>query len=364
MLRVLHQRPDDPAPVPVPADELAARRGAAGWLWVDVLAPRPDEVEWLGRAFGLDPLTLDDVASPTVEFPKLDELDAYLFVVVHALAADAARIRTVELHACLGDGWLVTFHDDELPGLERVLERPPQRPPLAGPDDLLARLLELTTRRYLPLLDELDLRIFDLEDHAVLGNPEVLPEVQALRRDAAVVRRVLGPQRSMLLGLARDERPLVGDWARRNFADAHDHVNRVVESLDAAHAMLATVLDTYRGAVAEDMNQAMKVLTTFSAIILPMSLVAGVYGMNFTWMPETEYRYGYFVVLSVMALGGAALWLYFARRGLIGRPRLGDVLRAATAAGGVGRRVGRGLAAVPGRASQSARRGRDGPPAR
>ena len=202
------------------------------------------------------------------------------------------------------------------------------RPAFAAKDPrhLGARLTEFVGERYLPILDDLDAQILDLEDEAVDGDPSVLPDIHALRRDIAVLRRVLGPQRRVLEVLVRSEHGL-GDKEARDLADAVDHHVRMVESLDSAHQMIGSVLDTYRGATAEKMNEVMKVLTVFSAIFMPLTLIAGIYGMNFEHMPELQQPWAYGMVLGAMAVLGAGLWLYFVRRGFIGGPKLRISLR-------------------------------------
>jgi magnesium transporter len=168
----------------------------------------------------------------------------------------------------------------------------------------------------------------------VSGDPGVVGLVQALRRDSIVLRRALAPQRDMVRSLAHEGMPGIDERARRRLDSVYDDCFRVVESLDMARALLASVLETYRSTVAERTNEVMKVLTVFAAIILPLSLVAGIYGMNFTNMPELDWPPAYFVVLAAMLAFAIGLWFYFSKRGFIGGPRLPRVDRV----------VGRGLA--------------------
>jgi magnesium transporter len=201
---------------------------------------------------------------------------------------------------------------------------------------LLAGILEAAARRSLQLVDGLEAQISDLESRSVSGDPSVVGMVQAFRRDAIVLRRVLAPERDMVRSLMHEGMPGIDDRARRRLDSVYDDCYRVVESLDMARALLASVLETYRSTVAERMNEVMKVLTVFSAIILPLSLLAGIYGMNFTNMPELNQPWAYFALLGVMAAFAIGLWLYFSRRGFIGGPRLPRVDRV----------VGKGLAGL------------------
>jgi hypothetical protein len=198
---------------------------------------------------------------------------------------------------------------------------------------MLGRLVEFAAREFVPLVEECDVAFDALADRALQGDPAVLGDTQALRRDAATLRSVLGPQREMALSLAGAPSPLLDEDARRRLRDAYDRHHRLVEELDAARMMLATVADTYRAAVAERTNDVMKVLTVFSATLLPLSLIAGIYGMNFENMPELDERWAYPAALGLMATIAVGLWVYFVRRGFVGGVRVPKVSR----------RVGRGL---------------------
>ena len=313
---------------------------AGGWYWLDVTDPSEEHAHALARRFDLHRVTRDDILEE--QFPKFEDLDHYQLLVAHALAADPSAVRTVEIDVLVGESWVVTIHSEPVRSIDHMFERITRKAfAVDSPMHLACRLLEFVGERYLPILDDLDTQILDLEDGAVEGSASVLPDIHALRRDIAVLRRILAPQRRMLETLAR-QRTDMGDRAGRDLADAIDHHVRLIESLDSAHQMIVTLLDTYRGANAEQMNEVMKVLTVFSAIFLPLTLVAGIYGMNFRHMPELDERWGYGGALAAMVVIGVGLWLYFVWRGFIGGPRLKQLARPAR----VARRAGRGLASA------------------
>jgi Mg2+ and Co2+ transporter CorA len=143
-----------------------------------------------------------------------------------------------------------------------------------------------------------------------------------------VLRRILGPQREVVRSLSQALSPLFDDPIRRAFADVYDHSFRLVETLDSARALLGAVMDTYRGAVAERTNEVMKVLTVFSAILLPLGLIAGLWGMNFAEIPGSAWRWGFVALLGAMAAFAVGLWVYFVRRGFVGGPKLRDLPKA------------------------------------
>ena len=287
----------------------------APWLWFDVEPADRDDVEALAVRLDLNRHAVEDSTLQT-HYPKLDDYDDHLFIVVHGVTETAGRLDTIELDAFLGENFLVTVHPSASPAIDWTLENAATR--ASGPDVVLARLVEASTRRLLPLIDGLDLAIDELEEAAIVGDGDVVPEIQALRRDTTRLRRVVGPQRDVLASLAKPRSVLIGSRARLRFSSAFDHTNRVVENLDSARGLLSSILDTYRSTTAEKLNEVMKVLTVYAAILLPLSLIAGIYGMNFSNMPELGWRWGYFGLLGVMATVAMGQWIYFARRGFIG----------------------------------------------
>lgn len=316
-----------------PDTDLAELRGREGWVWVDVVAPSAADVALLAEQFGLERLDVEDVLQET-EFPNLEPREGYLFVIAHTPSVDTQRLRTVEVDAFLGADFLVTVRPEASPGFDAMAQ-------LEGderanrPDGFLAVLLDMFMRRMRVLVDILDGEVDRLEVMAIGGDPLVVEQIQALRRDVVRLRRVLIPQRDVLRAMARSNGGyIVSDLAIRTLDSTFDDCLRALEELESARSLLASALETYRATVGERTNEVMKVLTVFAAIVLPLGLMAGIYGMNFANMPELDWEYGYFVLLGIMGVTGLGLWLYFARRGFIGRPRVPRLDRA----------VGKGLA--------------------
>lgn len=323
MLRLFHAPAEGGTLVERPAAELDAYRAAPGWIWLDATGSSPDEIKALGERFGFDTLALEDVLEPS-HFPKIDDFGNYLFLVLHGATESHHRLATGELDAFLGADYLVTLHQEPSLAIDFAVEQAGRLETFArgGPDLMLARIAEWQGRRYLPIIEELDHRIEELESSSMEGHPSVIGEVQALRRDVSLLRRVVGPQREVLLTLSGEYSDLIDKRARLRFSSVYDHHYRLIETLDASRNMLGAVLDTYRSTVAERMNEVMKVLTVYAAILLPLSLLAGIYGMNFVNIPELEWRIGYFVLIGLMASIAIAQWVYFSRRGFIGGPSL------------------------------------------
>lgn len=321
--------------VSVDPERLAEIRAQDGWIWLDVTGFTVAEANAIGHEFGFDPLAIEDLLAWS-KHPKVDDHVGYTFIVGHALSTLAQdRLRTVEYDVFIGEDFLVTFHQEDLPGFEWGREHAVTGGVLveSTPDLLWARVAEAGAARFQPLAEGLEERIDSLEDEAIAAHPGVPGEIQALRRDVQTLRQAIAAQRDAYAILARGDLPGISERGARRLGHVYDDFNRLADLLDGARGLLGGILDTYRSTVAERANEVMKVLTVFAAIILPLSLVAGIYGMNFANMPELRTRYGYFIVLGFMAVVAIGLWLYFARRGFIGGPKLHRVPRV----------VGRGL---------------------
>ncbi len=293
------------------------------WVWIDVDAPSTDLAVELGEQFELPSVVVEDVLDTEV-YPKWEDHGSTILTVFHLPVAGDRRIDTAPLACVIGARFLLTFHATEHPALEWLIATATHEASLAegGPDRMLARIAELCAREFHPLIAGFETAFDSLEDRALDAEAQVLAEAQALRRDAGVLRSVLGTEREVVRGLSDHESPLLTRDSRSRLRDAYDRHHRHVEELDAARMMLSTVVDTYRGVVAERTNDVMKVLTVFAAILMPLTLIAGIYGMNFEHMPELGRRWAYPGVLGFMAVVGVSLWISFARRGYIGHPRM------------------------------------------
>jgi magnesium transporter len=333
MIRVIRVQPEGATVEETSLEDLDVADPDRGWQWIDVPEASPEAIGRIGRGFGFDEVAIDEAKEETV-FPKLTDLHDHLFLIAHSPGLHQDRITTHELDAFLTPGTLVTFHTKPIPGIELAANRLlDDRNTTTDPGNVLANILESGADRSLRLIDGLDEQIDQLEELAMAGNHEVLARVQDLRRDAVILRRVLAPQRDMIRDLSRAETQLSAE-TRRELESLYYDYFRIVESLDGARALLGAVLDTYRNTIAERTNQTIMVLTVFSVILLPLSLMAGIYGMNFVEMPLLHEPWGFWAMLAAMLVVGVVVWLVFLGRGIVGPPRVPRVDRA----------VGRGLA--------------------
>jgi magnesium transporter len=333
MIRLIRVLPEGATVQEQSLEDLDVTDPDRGWQWIDVPEASPEAIERIGRGFGFDEVAIDEAKQETV-FPKLSDLDDHLFLIAHSPGLHQDRIATHELDAFLTPGTLVTFHTSPIPGIELAVRRLlDDRSSTNAPADVLASILDTGADRSLRLIDGLDQQIEQLEELAVVGDHDVLGRVQDLRRDTVILRRVLAPQRDTIRDLSRAEAHLDAE-TRRELDSLYSDYFRIVESLDGARALLSAVLDTYRNTIAERTNQTIKVLTVFSVILLPLSLMAGIYGMNFVDMPLLHEPWGFWAMIAAMAVVAVVVWLVFIGRGIVGPPKVPRVDRA----------VGRGLA--------------------
>ncbi len=301
--------------------EVDSATPSEGLRWVDLIWEKPSDLKVLSDLFPFDRAAKEDIVD-IEQLPKFDEYDDHLFVVLHALTHDGDRIDTVEIDCFVTDGLLVTVHRTGVVAIDWLWENVQKYPHLTdeGSNELFGHLAEAIGRRYLEVAAEFERRVDLLAEPALAGEVQVVGEIQQLRREESTIRSMLRPQRYVISELLRMDR-LDGADARRQLTDAYDVHNQVVEALMSIRSLLTDALDTYRGSVAERQARVSTLLTVYSAIVLPMTLIAGWYGMNTENLPAAAQPWGWIVVTVVMGLVGLASWLAFVRVGLVGRRR-------------------------------------------
>jgi len=287
-------------------------------LWVDVISPSKNEMEKLQEEFGFHELSIEDVLKPW-QRPKIDQYDSYYFIVIYTarFIPEQVDIQEVELDIFLGSNYIVTVHGEEISELNDVARRWQQNisklKPSAGV--LLYSMIDSIVDSYFPLVDTLGDHIENFEETIFSGRQITLQgEVFRLRKELLQLRRVLGPQRDLLLHLSRMESALLEGDVRTYFQDVYDHIMRVTDTIDLYRDLLSSVLESYLTVASNNLNITVRTLTSWSIILMTLALIAGIYGMNFEHMPELHWRYGYPGVLLVMLLITVILYYYFKRR--------------------------------------------------
>lgn len=323
--RLFHKQEADQPLVEIDIALLDAALDRGGLVWLDIVGEAPEEIRRIGRHLGLD--------SPSVEktidgrtMPMFDEHPGHLFVVLAGPATgQGKRLGTVELDLFFGADMLVTISESLLPSIDYLQSDLAITADTVTPTQLTGLITQIGVRRFLPLVDELEAQVDNLEEAALRADPQTLPDVHALRRDVILLQRLIGRQRIVFGELSVSNHPVLDDDARRSFETFHEQYQRLAENLDGARSLLNSVVETYRGAVADQTNEIVRILTVFAAIMLPLSLIASAWGMNFVEIPGGSDPWGFYIMAGVMALVGVGFWIYFARRGFVGAPRLRDL---------------------------------------
>ncbi len=287
---------------------------AAESAWVDVLAPDQGTMAKIASVFGLHPLAVED----TLHFPQRPKIDAYdgtLFLIwIAPTEVIDDDVRMQEIDAFMTRQALVTVHREPCPSIDRVAEEP-QLYMTRGTDWTLHAIIDRLTDSAFPLVDAIGGRLEDIEDVMLEeASHEHLEELHRLRRVLLTVHRAMGPERDVLRELAR-QRDLVSEEAYHYFTDVGDHLARVEDALDTYREVASSAMDIYLSSVSNRTNAIMKQLTVVATIFMPLTLISGIYGMNFRYLPELQWRYGYFGVLVGMSGIVAVMLLFFKRRG-------------------------------------------------
>jgi magnesium transporter len=290
------------------------------WINVDGLGDATT-IRQLGELLHLHPLALEDVVN-VHQRAKVEEYPEHLFVVLR-MAHPAERLSTEQVSIFLGKGFVVTFQES-LPGdsFEPVRERiRATRAAIRqrGCDYLCYALIDAAIDSFFPVLESMGERIEDLEEEALAdATRNTINCIHDVKHDLLMLRRAIWPAREALHSLARDPSPLVTDETRIYLRDAYDHTIQLLDLLETYRELGSDLRDLYLSSVSTRMNEIMKVLTIISTIFIPLTFIVGLYGMNFEFMPELHWRFGYASVWFVMAALVIFMLLFFRRKGWIG----------------------------------------------
>jgi len=289
------------------------------WINIDGLHEL-DIIEKLGRHFNLHPLLLEDPVN-TEQRPKMEDYGDYILLVLKMLypaEGDASDFETEQVSLVLGPNFVLSLQEREGDVFDAVRERIRKgkgRIRREGADYLAYSLIDAVVDGYFNILERVEEKIEDAEqDLTVSPSPATLQTIRRLKRDMIFLRKSVWPLREAVSSLERCETALVQKTTGVYLRDVYDHTVQVIDTVESARDMLSGMLDIYLSSISNKMNEVMKVLTIFAAIFIPLTFIAGVYGMNFVNMPELQWKYGYFTVWSVMVLVAVTLLIFFRRR--------------------------------------------------
>ena len=293
-------------------------------IWVDMEAPSLDDDQVLLNVFHFHPLTVEDCRANR-HHPKVEEFPDYIYFIVHAVRTDSStdRFNTVELDGFLGRNYVVTYRHEKFSSIDKVKQTIRSSPVTCqrGAPFLLHSIIDSIVDDYLPVMDDFDERINELENNIFSlhrPNDQILEEILGLKRSVLRLRRISSKQLEVLYRISHGQFQLISGPVLPFFRDVYDHIVRVTDLAESYRDLISGSLEAYLSVVSNRLNEIMKVLTIFSAIMLPLTFIAGVYGMNFDNMPELHWQYGYYMVWGIMIVIAVGMLLLFWRRGWIG----------------------------------------------
>ncbi len=289
-------------------EECLPYKDAQTVTWIDVDSMTDSKLlESFGRVMGFHSLMLEDILN-TDQRPKLEDYGSYIYIVVKMLDHNETRgeIDIEQLSLILGPNYVITFQErpgDFFDPLRERIRKSFGRIGKLGADYLAYAILDIIIDHYFVVLERLGEKIEKLED--IVGGhpgPETARQIHALRREMIFVRRSTWPLREVIAGLQRSGSGLVRELNSAYFRDLHDHSMQVTDAVDSFRDLLNGMLDSYYATITNRTNAVLKVVALFSAIFMPLTFITGIFGMNFVYFPELEWRYGFQGSLILMAV--------------------------------------------------------------
>lgn len=301
------------------AEALACADGPRNtWLNVDGIHD-VTVIAGIGDHFKLHPLTQEDILH-TAQRPKMESFDHYLFIVLPMLRylPEEARVISEQVSLIITHRVLISFQEsagDVFTPVRERLHKNRGRIRSSGCDYLAYALVDAVVDHYFVILEQIGTRIDELEEQTIDNpKPEILHRLHALKREVIGLRKQIWPLREVISALARQDSALIHRETAIFFRDVHDHTIQIIDTIESYRDLLAGVLELHLSTISNRMSEVMKTLTIIATIFIPLTFIAGVYGMNFRFMPELEWRWGYGFALGLMGLTVSALFVYFKKK--------------------------------------------------
>ncbi len=284
------------------------------WFWVDINEPTQEEIQLLTTEFKFHPLAIEDCLE-YVQRPKLDYYEGYHFLILHEL--QKKDLEETEIDIFVSDHFVVTFHMHQSPIISQVLESVhTDRRATKSPLHLTHRIIDELVDSYFPLMYRLEDELADLEvDQMKKQVHNAVERLYDIRTDLSKLRRTILPTRDLLYRILNSNRFKDIIEHRIYFEDIHDHLMKLSDMIEANRDLASDIRESYFSLSSEKMNGIMKTLTLISSFFLPLTFIAGLYGMNFHFMPELTWKYGYLFVLVIMGIVTLLMYIFFKRKG-------------------------------------------------
>jgi magnesium transporter len=306
-------------------EELLPYRDAPTITWINIEGLHDlGLIESLGKDFGIHPLTLEDVLN-CGQRPKIEDYGNYHFLVLKSLSMREGCLELEQISFILGKNYIITLQEvpgDSFEAVRQRIRRGKGMIRKSGADYLCYALVDALVDEFFPVLERFGEQIEELEETVMLQpSPEILQRVHAVKRDLLVLRRTAWPERDTISAFSREESNLIQHETLVFVRDCYDHIIQVIDMIETYRDLTSGLQEAYLSSISNRMNEIMKVLTIISTIFIPLTFIAGIYGMNFDphvsrWnMPELEWVFGYPFSLGLMGAIAFALIIFFRRKG-------------------------------------------------
>lgn len=313
MLRILGVTQDYRLLTDIPLKALADQ--SVLWYWVDFDAPTQEEAALLSEHFHFHPLAIEDCLH-LLQRPKLDHYEETLFLVLHAI--DQKKLSVEEVDMFLGKNFIITFHSAPSEEIDEAWKRMCEQQNLWEKGHLYAAYLvmDILVDQYFPAVQQIEDQLSEIESNDRKASIQTLmDDIFDIRAKLLKLRKTILPMRDLLYRITNLERIAGIQEQLVYFKDVYDHLLKLSEMIESIREMTADLRDSYISVNSNRMNSIMKTLTVITTVFMPLTFIAGIYGMNFKYMPELKWTWGYFAVLGVMFFVGLGMLLWFRRKG-------------------------------------------------
>jgi magnesium transporter len=304
-----------------PAEMTEALKDARSLLWIDMNDLDDNDIDVLTMVFNIHPLTTEDFIMPNAR-PKIEKFANYIYLIMFALETGnggnkTGKVNMHELDCCIGRNFLITFHVSSITPLAMCKERVKKLSPtiMNGPDMLLYSILDACVDSYTPVINEFDNMVDEMSDSLFKQSDQsTLRKIYDLKNSIIQLRRMIGPQADVIALIERGDFPFIAKENIMYFRNIYDNLARLHDAVGASRDVITGAMEAYVSIVSNRMNEVMKTLTVITTIMMPLTLIASIYGMNFKHMPALEDKMGYPMVLGVMIAVTITMLFYFRRR--------------------------------------------------
>jgi magnesium transporter len=303
----------------IPKEDIKAHLGKPGrFVWVALRDPTPGELEEMGGVFGLHELAVEDAVHGN-QRPKLEEYGQCIFVVMHTVELDEDELLVGEIDVFAGPDYVLSVRNRAKQGFGHVRQRCEREPHLLaqGPGYVVYTLMDAVVDRYFPVIDAMEDELDKIEERIFEGDPtaENIKALYGLRRKLMVLRHAAGPLHEAAGKLYGGRVPEIVAGAQEYFRDIYDHLFRINQSMDSLREMLTTAISVDLSLITVHESEIVKRLASYAALVAVPTMIAGIYGMNFEWMPELHWRMGYPLALAAMVVTDGYLFYRFRKAG-------------------------------------------------